>query len=184
METKQRWVLAATAAIAWLLVGTFAVQETNENDSGSYTMFMLALIIGSALVAGVAATITQFVDRSRLRTAGFAVTGLGVLSTIVAWALPLWMTLLGVGFVLLALAARPQDRRPLIVLAASHALGIVALTVGTVAEVGERDEWGDYPLAGGVALIVTAALTLIALVDFSTRADVDLRQQRDASLAL
>ena len=34
---------------------------------------------------------------------------------------------------------------------------------GIVAEVGRQDEYGDYPAAGGIALAVTATLTIIAL---------------------
>jgi hypothetical protein len=43
----------------------------------------------------------------------------------------------------------------------------VALVAGIAAEVGSRDEYGDFPAAAGIALIVTAAVTVLALVDLT-----------------
>lgn len=55
-----------------------------------------------------------------------------------AWALPAWMTLLGPGLALFGVAGPGR--------------------------VGRRDESGDYPAAGGIALLVVATITVAAIV--------------------
>jgi len=52
-------------------------------------------------------------------------------------------------------------------LAAGQLIGMAALFAGIAAEVSEPDSYGDYPAAGGIALIVTAALTIVALVELT-----------------
>ena len=179
MDTKTRWTLTAAGAIAWLVVAGYGVLETKPEDNGGwegpYTAYMLALVIGAALIVMTAAIATPpSVGRRRLRTAGLVVGGVGVLSTIVAWALPMWMTLLGIGLAMVAAAAGPRERRALFALAAAQALGFVALFAGIAAEVGETDSYGDYPAAGGIALVVTAVVTIAALVDYARSARTPL----------
>jgi hypothetical protein len=99
--------------------------------------------------------------------AGLIVSGVGVVATLVAWALPLWMTLLGAGFAMVAVASAPSERRVVTLLAAGQLIGMAALFVAIAAEVGEPDSYGDYPAAGGIALIVTAVLTIAALVELT-----------------
>ena len=166
MDTKSRWVLTGTAAIAWLVVASYGFNETKADD-WPYTLYMLALIIGAAFVVVAAVAATQTAPRRRLRLAGLVVSGVGILSTIVAWALPLWMALLGIGLATLAAASGPRARRAVAVSAAGQALGFVALFAGIAAEIGETDEYGDYPAASGIALIVTAIVTIVALVDYA-----------------
>jgi hypothetical protein len=102
-------------------------------------------------------------ERSPLRSIGLAVCALGVLSTVVAWALPLWMTLFAVGFALIALAGAQPWRRPVAFLALTPLLGMTAVFVGIAAELGPRDEYGDHPAAFGIGLVVTATATLVSL---------------------
>jgi hypothetical protein len=173
MDTRTRWMLTAAAA-AWLVIAGFGVAETRTDDNGwlPYTLYMLALIVGAALIVVAAASATQIgAQRRRLRIAGLVVSGVGILSTIVAGALPLWMALLGIGLTMLAAASGPRARRAVAVSAAGQALGIVALFAGIAAEIGETDEYGDYPAASGIALIVTAIVTIVALVDYAKGAD-------------
>jgi hypothetical protein len=56
-------------------------------------------------------------------------------------------------------------------LAAGQLAGLASLAAGIAAEVGERDSYGDYPAAGGIALIVTAAVTILAIVDVSRQTE-------------
>jgi hypothetical protein len=173
MDTRTRWTLTAAAGIAWLVVAGYGFTETKPDDTGwegPFAVYMVALIIGAALTVITAALVTPAGGRRRLRTAGLIVGGVGVLSTIVAWALPLWMALLGIGLALIAGAAGVRERRALIALAAAQALGFVALFAGIAAEVGETDSYGDYPAAGGIALVVTAVVTIAALVDYARTA--------------
>jgi hypothetical protein len=188
METRTRWALTSVAAIAWALVAGYGYQSTKVDDgdsgAGSYTLYMLALTIGAALIVAASARATQTAGRPRLRKAGLVVGGVGILATIVAWALPLWMTLLAVALTMVAVASGPRGRRAVAALAAGQVVGLVALFAGIAAEVGERDEYGDYPAAGGIALIVTAIVTIVALIELTRRSESPLVRQHDASLAL
>ena len=119
-----------------------------------------------------------------MRTAGLIVSGVGVAATIVAWALPLWMTLLGVGLAMVASASAPRERRTVALLAAGQLIGMAALVAGIVAEVGQPDEYGDYPAAGGIALIVTAVVTIGALIELARTSAPQPVRQGDEALAV
>jgi hypothetical protein len=161
--------MTLAAAIAWLIVGGSGIIDgfVDYGDGWAlpYTVFALALAVGAALSLAVGAQATRESVRPRLRMAGLAVCAVGaVLSFIGAWALPLWMTILGAGFGLLAVAAHPAQRRPLALLAAGQLAAIAVLIVGIEGQVGRVDEHGDYPLAGGIAVLVVAATAIVALV--------------------
>jgi hypothetical protein len=157
------------AGAAWLVVGGSGfidgLVEYGDSWEAPYTVFMLALVVGATLTLAVGAQATTETARPRLRMAGLAVSALGAVAALVgAWALPLWMTILGAGFALLAAAAHPAPRRPLALLAAGQLAGIAVLIAGITAEVGRVDEHGDYPLAGGIAVLVVAATAIVALL--------------------
>jgi hypothetical protein len=161
--------MALVAGAAWLVIaGSELVNgfvEYGDAWEAPYTVFMLALVVGATLTIAVGAEATVLSTRRRLRTAGLAVSALGAVACLVgAWALPLWMTILGAGFALLAAAAEPAQRRPLTLLAAGQIAGIAALIASIEAGVGRVDEYGDYPLAGGIAMVVVAATAIAALL--------------------
>jgi hypothetical protein len=161
--------MTLVAGAAWLIVASSGVIDgfVDYGDGWAlpYTVFALALAVGAALSLAVGAQATQESARPRLRIAALAVCALGVvLSFIGAWALPLWMTILGAGFGLLAIAASPAQRRPLALLAAGQLAGIAVLIVGIEAQLGQVDEHGDYPLAGGIAVFVVAMTAIAALL--------------------
>lgn len=164
--------MTLAAAIAWLIVGVAEIVDgfVDYGDGWAlpYAVFMLALVVGAALTIAVSAQATRESPRPRLRMAGLAVSALGAVASFVgAWALPLWMTILGVGFAMLAAAAHPAQRRPLALLAAGQLVGIAVLTVGIEAQLGRVDEHGDYPLAGGIAVLLVAATAIVALLSLS-----------------
>lgn len=161
--------MTLAAVIAWLVVGVAGIidgfVDYGDGWAVPYTTFALALAVGAALSLAVGAQATRESARPRLRIAALAVCALGaVLSFIGAWALPLWMAILGAGFGLLAASANPAQRRPLALLGAGQLAAIAVLIVGIEAQVGRVDEYGDYPLAGGIAVLVVAATAIVALL--------------------
>lgn len=159
------WVAGA----AWLVVAGSGMIDgfVDYGDSweAPYSVFMVALVVAATLSIAAGAEATRDSARPRLRMAGLAVSALGAVASFVgAWALPLWMTILGAGFALLATAAAPAPRRPLALLAAGQLAGIVVLIAAIEAQLGRVDEHGDYPLAGGIAILVVAATAVVALL--------------------
>jgi hypothetical protein len=160
--------LVSIAAACWLVVGGYGLAEVVAEDAGDnweigYSIFAIALMLGAILTVAALWVVSNPSARPVLRSVGLVVCGLGVVTTFVAWALPLWMTVLAIGFALVAASGIPPWRRPVAALAAAQLLGMAALFIGITAEVGRVDEYGDYPAAFGIGLLVTAVATIASL---------------------
>jgi hypothetical protein len=68
---------------------------------------------------------------------------------------------------MVAVASGPGPRRALALLAAGQLIGILVLIVAIESEVGRADEYGDYPAAGGIAVVVVAVMAIVALVELA-----------------
>lgn len=171
MDTRRVRTLTVVAGVAWLVVAGYGLRSAIVDDGDdwqlTYMVFSLALLVGAALSVAVAAWSTRNSDRRRLRMAGLVVGSVGGAAAMVAWALPLWMTILGIGFAAIAVASGPGERRAMALLAIGQVAGLAVLFAGIAAEVGRRDEWGDYPAADGIAIVVTAAISVIALLQLT-----------------
>ena len=146
MTTTSLRNLRLAAAVAWLAVGACGVWEllveSGDDWELSYTIYTAVLCLGTAFTVVWLASVLA---RRGLRVAALAVAGLGAAATFVgAWALPLWMSLLGVGLTLLALATSGPARRTITILAAAQFLGM-ATQFGTLALGADED------LASGLA---------------------------------
>ncbi len=146
--------LATPAGLGWLGVAIAGVWEM-AGGAWPYLLFAITLMLAAALSVAVAWSGIRETDRATLRRCGLGIGLLAVASTVVAWALPLWMTLLAITFAVWAVAA-PRALRPgLATLAAAQLVGMGATIVAIIAEVGAQDSYGDYPFAFGVGLLVT-----------------------------
>jgi hypothetical protein len=159
--------LIVVAGLAWLVVAASGLRWvfTDDGDGweGAYLAYSAALLVGAVAGVAAAARTTDPGGRRLLRGLGLLVSAAGCAASVLAWALVLWMPLLGVGLALVALSTASEARRGVAWLAASQLFGLLVLAAGTVAEIGRRDEWGDYPAAAGLALLVTAAVTVAGL---------------------
>ncbi len=163
-------------ACAWLGVAGYgistAMTESGDGWRVGYALFTVALVLASVCTVLIVAAASRQGNRPRLRMAGLVVSGLGcAVAVMAAWALPVWMTLFGAGFALVGVAAGSLRGRRLAVLAAAQLIAIAVLIGGIEAEVGPRDEWGDYPAAGGIALVVVASITVAAIVTLTRNGD-------------
>jgi len=168
MTTRALRGLLVAAGVAWLAVAGYGLRDVvSGSDDGwqlTYALYSIALVVGGALTLAAAAQVSAGSQRPRLRTGGLVVGGLGcIFAVIAAWAVPVWMTLLGVGLALVASTTDAAHRRGLVLSAGGQLLGIVVLIALIQAEVGRVDEYGDYPAAGGIALIVVAAAAIAGL---------------------
>lgn len=179
--------LALVAGVAWLVVAGYGIREAVIDDDTSwqvaYAVFTLALLGGAACSVTAAALSTGESGRPRLRTAGLIVGGLGCLLAFVgAWALAAWMTALGVGLAMVAGASDPGPRRALTLLAAAQLVGVMVFIAATEVGVGARDEYGDHPAAGGIAVVLVAALTIVGLFELARSSGREAVGRRDAGL--
>lgn len=185
MGTRTIRRLAVAAGLAWLMVAGYGLWQVIVADDSdwqvSYALFTVALLAGAALALAGAALATVETGRPRLRVAGLAVGGLGcVLAAIVAWAMPVWMAVLGAGFVMIACASGAGARRGPALAAAGQLAGIAVLIAAIEAKVGQPDSYGDYPAAGGLALLFVAGVMIVALAGLSRRVE----RQDDSALVL
>lgn len=173
MDRNSVRMVAAGAILGWIGVGTYGVWQIADEESGEgwerpYVMFAVALILATALTLVAGWTASRDTARPTLRRCGVGVGALALASAFVAaWALPLWMTLIAVSLVLFAVAAPPDMRPALGVLAAAQIAGMAVTYVAVIAEVGRQDSYGDYPAAFGVGLVVTAVLSALGLATFA-----------------
>ena len=172
MSRSTMRTMTLVAGAAWLVVAGSGIidgfVDYGDGWAAAYAVFMLALVVAATVSIAAGAEATRDSARPRLRMVGLAVSALGAVACLVgAWALPLWMTILGAGFAISAAAAGPAQRRPLALLAAGQLAGIAVLVAGITAEVGRVDEHGDYPLAGGIAVLVVAATAIAALLSLT-----------------
>ena len=170
MPARPSRLLISFAAAAWIVVGGYGVWEIVTEAQGDdwetpYAIFSVALFLGTLLTVASVWIASRHRGRSPMRMIGLGVCAVAVLSTVVAWALPLWMTLSAIGYALVAAAGVPPWRRAVAFLSAAQAFGMAALFLGIAAEVGAQDEYGDHPAAFGIATLVTAVATVCALVE-------------------
>ena len=164
--------VAAGAILGWLGVGIYGVWEIADEQAGDgwqrpYLLFSISLSLAAVLTLSVAWVSTRGTEHTALRRWGLGIGVIAVASTAVAWALPLWMTLLALCFIVLAVAAQHHERTVLGALGAAQLIGIAVIIAAEAAEVGRRDSYGDYPAAFGLGLVVTAVLSMVGLTSFA-----------------
>jgi hypothetical protein len=180
--TKSAGVFAIVSAVAWI-IGLVAIAiaaglpeatgvDPDQFVANSQTIFF---IIGatSLLAAGVLMFVTMIGLYRRhgslgiFGIGGLGVTGLGVVTLLIAWAFPLWMTLIGLGVLLFAISLLRRDVSPrlwTVVWGGGMAVGAITWYVLRWLEVGDRDQWGDYPLAVAFALPIGVVIMAIGLI--------------------
>lgn len=161
MTAKTLRTLRLAAAAGWVVVAGYAVREMAVDEADdwevAYNVLLLGLLVAAVLTLVVLATASDDSDRPRLRIGGLAVSSLGVVAAfLVAWAVPVWTSILGVGFGLLAIASAGRVRRVVGLLAAAQLAGLVTQLAILTAGVGED-------VAAHVALLVTATVMVTGL---------------------
>jgi hypothetical protein len=173
-------LLVSVAALGWVGVGAYGAWEIAAEEAGDawqrpYLFFTVALVLAVGATTAVARSYLEPLDRPRLRVVGGGVAVLAVASAMVAWAIPLWATLLTVSGVITAIGAQRHARPGLAVLAATPLVGMAAMVGASAAELGRQDSYGHYPAAFGVGNTTIATGCLIGL------AVLGLRDRRIAS---
>ncbi len=94
---------------------------------------------------------------------GLVILGVGVVFSIISWALPLWMTVQGVGMLLVSLAILPKrvaPRAASVAYGSGMLIGAILFGVLTAMKVGTPDQYGDYIVAWDIG--ITVGLGIVA----------------------
>lgn len=153
-------------AFLWLATGVATrIRDMYSDDDweGPYALFSVLLLLAAASTTVVIAQYTsEQGSRSASRTAAVALAVLGTVSTVMAWAFPLWAVLLAAGYVALAATGPPQRRRAGWLggaLLAGLAVAIFAVT----AKLGPAGEYNDYSESQSWGITVACALAAAVL---------------------
>jgi len=179
--TKSAGLFAIVSAVAWI-IGLIAVaisaglpdatgvDPTQFVANGQTLAFMIGsislLAAGTLMLVAMIGLYRRHGSLGALGIGGLAVTGLGVVTLLVAWAFALWMSLIGVGVLLFAVSLMRRDLSPrlwTIFWGGGMAVGAITWYVLRWLEVGEPDQWGDYPLAVTFALPIGVAIMAVGL---------------------
>ena len=179
--TNSAGIAAIVSAVAWIIgLAAIAISAGLPDATGvdpdqfvanGQTMFFI-LGAMSMLAAGVLMFVTMIGLYRRhgslgiLGIAGLGITGLGVFTLLAVWAFAIWMTLIGVGVLLFAISVLRRDVSPrlwTVVWGGGMAVGAITWYVLRALEVGNRDQWGDYPLAVAFALPIGVVIMAIGL---------------------
>jgi hypothetical protein len=175
-NTIRAGTFALAAAFFWLASAAIVAYPVWISDSdewqGTYLLFSSAVLVAGVL--GLLAAIGMSKRLGGLGATGMiglVITGVGVVASVIAWAVPLWMGLQGVGLLVLGIAVLRSGIAPkwsTMFTASGFVLGVITFIVLRAAEFGERDEWGDYPDALWGALIVGVVITAIGFIGWGT----------------
>ncbi len=160
-DRTHHWLAAASSAL-WLLVAAATLSGDDDDWEVAYAVFsgvrrMAAAVIGFTVVRwGRPAT------RVLVWRVGVGLLVAAILTTVVAWASPLWQASLAIAFVSLAVGT-DRPRTPLLVLAGAQLAGLAAFFIADAMEVGDVDSYGDYPLAGDISVVLSSLLTAAAV---------------------
>ena len=168
--THRAGLFAQISAGMWLAaILAFAFMT----GSGSDWQIYYALFSAALLVAGVLGVLAMIGVNRRLGGLGTAgmigigITALGVAASVIAWAVFLWMTLQAIGYLVFGIAALRRDTAPRIstvLVSGGLAVGSIAFVIANMLKVGERDSYGDYPLAWFLGTAVGTALIAVGLI--------------------
>ena len=171
--TNTAGLAGIVASVFWIAAAaTLLFADAVISDwVGAYFIYFAAVSSASAMTLFATAGLrVRHGGLGTLGLAGLIIAGVGLAaSVVISWALPFWMTIQGLGYLLVALAVLPMrvaPRLPVILYGTGLLLGSITFAIARVMEVGSIDEWGDYPLAyeiGGVAGFAFIAAGLLGL---------------------
>lgn len=175
--TIRAGTLALTSAAFWLIsagVVSLALFGDRSGDGSDAWHGVYVLLAASVGIAGVL-SILVLVALGK-RHGGFGTPGMvglvlatvGVVISIgITWASPMWMGILGIGYLTLGISMYARDIAPKagsVLLSVGMLIGTAAFFIVEAAELGWTDSEGNYPLAWIISEMTGFILTGLALL--------------------
>jgi hypothetical protein len=151
--TKRAGTFALVSAFFWLAAGLSHLFMTGRNDDWQQAYMALSAFVLIGGVFGILAMIgisKRLGGLGVLGMVGLAIVAFGVFTSLIAWAVFLWMTVQGVGYLVFGYAVLRRDGTPktsTLLVSSGFIVGSIAFVVANVLNIGWRDSYGDYPLA-------------------------------------
>lgn len=171
--------LALFAAVGWILSSVLMVASAMADEAtGQWEGTPQNIYLVGSVTMLISATLTAvFVIALVKRHGGLGIVGrlgiglamLGAVASLLSWFYPGWLSLIGLGALLIAVAVHRRSlapRRPAILFGAAWLLAVAATESLDAAGVGTPDEWGDNMtalLSGFVVGCVGYAAALVGL---------------------
>ena len=171
------WVLSSALMIASAManLGTEQWEGTPQN---LYRVGSATMLISAALTAVfVVALVKRHGGLGIVGRLGIGLAALGALASFISWFYPGWVSLIGGGAMLMAIALRRRSlapERPVLLFGAAWPLAALVAVVLDAAGVGTPDQWGDnitVLLAGLVVGCVGYSAALLGLGRWLSRED-------------
>ncbi len=162
--------LALISAGFWLAAVAIYVLDDAFDDWSQvdYMLFSAALLLAGILGLLAMIGMSKRLDGlGILGTIGLVVAGVGVAVSFIAWALPLWMGLQGIGYLVFGIAVLRIGIAPrwaTLLSSSGFVIGFIAFIALNSAKVGHRDQYGDYPTAWEIAGSLGMVLLALGLI--------------------
>jgi hypothetical protein len=171
-NTIRAGTFALAAAALWLIAAAVVIMDwgflNEDNWQMGYILFSVTVL--TAGVLGVLAAVGVSKRLGGLGATGMiglVITSVGVLASVIAWAVYLWMGLQGIGLLVFGIAVLRSGIAPkwsTMFVSSGFLVGLITWIVADAAKFGDLDEWGDYPDALWAALIVGVVIVAIGLI--------------------
>jgi hypothetical protein len=169
-NTIRAGTFAIAAAALWLIAAAVQIFSDAIDEGGNIDYMIFSAAVLTAGVLGLLAMIgvsKRLGGLGVLGMVGLIITGVGVLVSLLAWAVPAWMGLQGVGMLLFGIAVLRSDIAPkwaTLFVSSGFVIGTIAFFITTAAEVGEPNSYGDYEAAWLIATAVGTVLLAPGLI--------------------
>jgi hypothetical protein len=171
-NTIRAGTFALAAAALWLIAAAVVITDwgflNEDNWQMGYMLFSVTVL--TAGVLGVLAAVGVSKRLGGLGATGMiglVITSVGVLASVIAWAVYFWMGLQGIGLLVFGIAVLRSGIAPrwsTMFVSSGFLVGLITWIVADAAKFGDLDEWGDYPDALWAALIVGVVIVAIGLI--------------------
>ena len=168
--TRRAGLFALISAGFWLATAGLFVfgRESGDGEVAAYMIFSAGILIaGGFLLLAMIGMGKRLGGLGVLGMSGLVVTSAGVALSLLAWAIPFWMGLQGIGLLLFGIAALRSDLAPrwsTVLTSAGFVLGVMAFFALTELEVGAQDSWGNYPVAWEASFVVGTVIVSLGLI--------------------